>query len=417
MLFRALRWGYRGYSENNVSPKEVLEFARKTGVKQLDLRFSDIPVAQHHISCPITELTEESFQDGFGVDGSRIQPWAPVEEIDRLLIPDPDTAFVDPYFEVATLVMICDVIDPITRQNHHRDPRSIAKKAELYLKNAGAGDAAHFSAEAEFTVFEGVRFDQDQRAGFHFVDPLRTRMVETRLEIDRRHDTLVKSADNMILYKYVVRNGACRRGKTVTFMPKPLFGERGNGMPTRQSVWKGGEPLFAGDGYGGLGPMGLHYIGGLLKHARALSAIVAPTTNSYKRLVADGEAPVHLAYSRRFGSAACRIPLPGGIEFRPPDPSSNPYLAFSAMLMAGLDGVLNQIDPGEPLEEMTNIPTMPSSLEEALDCLDEDHDFLIKSDVFSEDLLETFIEYKRRIESDAVRVRPHPYEFELYYDV
>jgi glutamine synthetase len=469
-----------------MSPQEVLDFAAKNSAKQLDLRFSDIPGLQHHISYPITELEAESFESGFGIDGSSIRGWAAINESDMLLIPDATTAFMDPFTEVPTLVMLGDVKDPITKQNYERDPRWIAKKAELYLKNTGLGDTAFFGAEAEFFIFDNIRFDQNAHSGFYFIDAeegrwnsgrekdnmgyrprykegyfpvpptdhyqdLRAEMVETMIkcglviechhhevatagqcEIDQRFNTLVKSADNMMLYKYVIRNTAAQYGKTVTFMPKPLFGDNGSGMHTHQSIWKEGKPLFAGDGYAGLSPMALNYIGGLLKHARALSAIIAPTTNSYKRLVPGYEAPVNLAYSRRNRSAACRIPMYSAspkakrVEFRPPDPSCNPYMAFSAMLMAGLDGVLNKIEPGEPLdkdiydlspEEMKAVPSMPASLEEALSCLEDDHQFLLKGDVFSGDLIETFIEYKRKNESDAVRLRPHPYEFALYYDI
>ena len=469
-----------------MSPKEVLEFAKKNQVKQLDLRFSDIPGLQHHVSYPITELSEESFQDGYGMDGSSIRGWAAINESDMLLMPDASTAFIDPFYEIPTLVMVCDVVDPITRQNYNRDPRWIARKAELYLKNSGVGDTAYFGAEAEFFIFDNVRFDQNQHSGFYFIDAeegrwnsgregdnlgyrprykegyfpvpptdhyqnLRGAMVQTMIqcglhiechhhevatggqcEIDQRFDTLVKSADNMMTYKYVVRNVAQMAGKTVTFMPKPLFADNGSGMHTHQSLWKGGKPLFAGDGYAGLSGMALNYIGGLLKHARALSAIIAPTTNSYKRLVPGYEAPVNLAYSRRNRSAACSIPMYSAspkakrVEFRPPDPAANPYLAFAAMLMAGLDGVANKIEPGEPLdkdiydlspEEMKNVPSMPASLDEALNCLEEDHGFLLKGDVFSEELIETFIDYKRKNEADAIRLRPHPYEFAMYYDI
>src|ERR1017187_4062233 len=469
-----------------MSPKEVLEFAKKNHVKQLDLRFSDIPGLQHHVSYPITELSEESFQDGYGMDGSSIRGWAAINESDMLLMPDASTAFIDPFYEIQTLVMVCDVVDPITRQNYNRDPRWIARKAELYLRNSGIGDTAYFRAEAEFCIFDNVRFDQNQHSGFYFIDAeegrwnsgregdnlgyrprykegyfpvpptdhyqgLRGAMVETMIrcglniechhhevatggqcEIDQRFDTLVKSADNMMTYKYVVRNVAYLHGKTVTFMPKPLFADNGSGMHCHQSIWKGGKPLFAGDGYAGLSPMALNYIGGLLKHARALSAIIAPTTNSYKRLVPGYEAPVNLAHSRRNRSAAVRIPMYSAspkaklVEFRPPDPSSNPYMAFAAMLMAGIDGVLNKTDPGEPLdkdiydlspEEMKKVPSMPASLEEALGGLADDHAFLLKGDVFTEELIETFINYKRRNEADAIRLRPHPYEFALYYDI
>src|SRR5690242_6994595 len=469
-----------------MSPKEVLEFAKKNQVRQLDLRFSDIPGLQHHVSYPISELSEDSFQDGFGMDGSSIRGWAAINESDMLLIPDASTAFLDPFFEIPTLVMVCDVQDPITRQSYNRDPRWISKKAELYLKNSGVGDTAYFGAEAEFFIFDNIRFDQNQHSGFYFIDAeegrwnsgrkennlgyrprykegyfpvpptdhyqdLRSEMVQTmekcgmviechhhevatggQCEIDQRFDTLVKSADNMMLYKYIIRNVANQYGKTLTFMPKPLFADNGSGMHTHQSIWKSGKPLFAGDCYAGLSQLALWYIGGLLKHARALSAIIAPTTNSYKRLVPGYEAPVNLAYSRRNRSAACRIPMYSAnpkakrVEFRPPDPAANPYLSFAAMMMAGLDGVINKIEPGEPLDtdiydlspdEMKSAPSMPASLDEALTCLEQDHAFLLEGDVFSEDLIATYIDYKRKNESDAVRLRPHPYEFALYYDI
>ncbi|HUA17433.1 MAG TPA: type I glutamate--ammonia ligase [Bryobacteraceae bacterium] len=469
-----------------MSPKEVLEFAKTKDVRQLDLRFTDLPGLQQHVSYPISQLSEESFEEGFGIDGSSIRGWAAINESDMLLIPDSATAFVDPFCEIKTLVMTSDVIDPITRQHYERDPRWIAHKAERYLKNTGLADTAYFGAEAEFFIFDNVRFDQDQHSGFYFIDAeegrwnsgreannlgyrprykegyfpvpptdhyqdLRAEMVETMIrcglniechhhevatggqcEIDQRFDTLVKSADNMMLYKYVIRNVANQYGKTVTFMPKPLFGDNGSGMHTHQSLWKDGKALFAGEGYAGLSQLALHYIGGLLKHARALSAIIAPTTNSYKRLVPGYEAPVNLAYSRRNRSAAVRIPMYSAspkakrVEFRPPDPSSNPYLAFAAMMMAGMDGILTKADPGEPLdkdiydlspEEMKHVPSMPASLEEALGALEDDHGFLMKGDVFTEELIETFINYKRRNEADAIRLRPHPYEFALYYDI
>jgi glutamine synthetase len=469
-----------------MSPKEALEFAKKNEAKQLDLRFTDLPGLQQHVSYPIRELTEEAFEEGYGIDGSSIRGWAAINESDMLLIPDSTTAFMDPFYETPTLTMVSDVTDPITRQHYERDPRWIARKAEMYVKNSGLADTAYFGAEAEFFIFDNIRFDQNQHSGFYYIDAeegrwnsgrekdnlgyrprykegyfpvpptdhyqdLRAEMVETMLkcnlhiechhhevatggqcEIDQRFDTLVKSADNMMLYKYVIRNVAYQYGKTVTFMPKPLFGDNGSGMHTHQSLWKGGKPLFAGDLYAGLSQMALHYIGGLLKHARALSAIIAPTTNSYKRLVPGYEAPVNLAYSRRNRSAACRIPMYSAspkakrVEFRPPDPACNPYMAFAAMTMAGIDGVLNKIEPGEPLdkdiydlspEEMKSVPSMPASLEEALGCLEDDHDFLLKGDVFTAELLETFINYKRKSEADAVRLRPHPYEFALYYDI
>ena len=470
----------------NMTPTEVLEFARENGARQVDIRFTDIPGLQHHISYPVTELTEASFIEGFGIDGSSIRGWAAINESDMLLIPDSTTAFIDPFMETTTLVMTGDIRDPLTRQNYERDPRWIATKAELYMKNSGVGDTAFFGAEAEFFIFDNVRFEQNAHSGFYFIDAeegrwnsgrkennlgyrprfkegyfpvpptdhyqdLRAEMVTTmercglviechhhevatagQCEIDQRYNTLLKSADNMMLYKYIIRNVANQYGKTVTFMPKPLFGDNGSGMHVHQSIWRDGKPLFAGDGYAGLSQMGLHYIGGLLRHARALSAIIAPTTNSYKRLVPGYEAPVNLAYSRRNRSAACRIPMYSSspkakrVEFRPPDPSANPYLAFAAMLMAGLDGVMNKIEPGEPLdkdiydlspEEMKSVPSMPTSLDEALSCLEDDHQFLLRGDVFTEELIETFIDYKRRHEAEAIRLRPHPYEFELYYDI
>ena len=469
-----------------MSPKEVLEFVEAKQVRQLDLRFTDLPGISQHVSYPISQLSAESFEEGFGIDGSSIRGWAAIHESDMLLIPDPSTAFVDPFGETRTLVMISDVIDPITRQHYERDPRWIARKAEMYLANSGLADTAYFGAEAEFFIFDHVRFDQDHHSGFYFIDAdegrwnsgreiknlgyrprykegyfpvpptdhhqdLRSMMVETMIqcglniechhhevatggqcEIDQRFDTLVKSADNMTLYKYVIRNVAHQFGKTVTFMPKPLFGDNGSGMHTHQSLWKERRPLFAGEMYAGLSQLALWYIGGLLKHARSLAAIIAPTTNSYKRLVPGYEAPVNLAYSRRNRSAAVRIPMYSAspkskrVEFRPPDPSANPYMAFAAMLMAGVDGILSKADPGEPLdkdiydlspEEMKNVPSMPASLEEALDCLEDDHAFLLKGDVFTEELIETFISYKRKNEADAVRLRTHPYEFALYYDI
>src|SRR5216117_743975 len=473
-------------ADKTTDPKTVLDFAKKEGALQLDLRFTDIPSLQHHVSYPIQELTLDSFEEGFGMDGSSIRGWAAINESDMLLIPDPTTAFMDPFAEFPTLVMLGDVIDPITKQHYERDPRWIAKKAELHLQNSGVGDTAYFGAEAEFFIFDNVRFDQNQHEGYYHIDAeegrwntgrerdnlgyrprykegyfpvpptdhyqdMRGEMVQTMIkcgldiechhhevatggqcEIDQNFDTLVKSADNMMTYKYVVRNVANQYGKTVTFMPKPLFQDNGSGMHTHQSLWKGGKPLFAGDGYAGMSQMALWYIGGLIAHGPALSAIIAPTTNSYKRLVPGFEAPVNLAYSRRNRSAACRIPMYSAspkakrVEFRPPDPSCNPYMAFAAMMMAGLDGIENKIDPGQPLdkdiydlgpEELAKVPSMPGSLEDALDALEKDHAFLLKGDVFTEELLGTYIEYKRSKEVDAVRLRPHPFEFALYYDI
>jgi len=467
-------------------PKTVLEFAKKNGAKLLDLRFTDLPGLWHHVSYPIDQFDEASFEDGFGMDGSSIRGWAAIHESDMLLIPDPSWMMMDPFAEFPTLVMIADVLDPVTKQRYDRDPRYIAKKAEMYLASTGLADTVYFGAEAEFFIFDNVRFDQKENMGFYFIDAeegrwnsgrkednlgyrprykegyfpvpptdhyqdLRSEMtivmeqcglevechhheVATggQSEIDLKFDKMGVSADHMMLYKYIVRNVANRHGKTVTFMPKPLFQDNGSGMHCHQSLWKGGKPLFAGDGYAGLSQMALYYIGGLIKHGPALSALIAPTTNSYKRLVPGFEAPVNLAYSRRNRSAACRIPMYSAspkskrVEFRPPDPSCNPYLGFAAMMMAGLDGVENKLDPGQPLdkdiydlgpEELAKVPSMPGSLEDALAALERDHQFLLKGDVFTEELLRTYIDYKQEKEVNAIRQRPHPYEFALYYDI
>ncbi len=467
-------------------PKAVLEFARKHDVKILDLRFTDIPGLWHHVSYPINQLTESSFTEGFGMDGSSIRGWAAIHESDMLLMPDPNTHMLDPFTEVPTLLMVCDVVDPVTKQRYGRDPRYVAHKAEKYLASTGLADTAYFGAEAEFFIFDNVHFDQSAQCGFYFIDAeegrwnsgreennlgyrprykegyfpvpptdhyqdLRSEMVLTmqscgmevechhhevatggQTEIDLKFDSLVRSADKMLLYKYVVKNVANRNAKTVTFMPKPIFGDNGSGMHVHQSLWKAGAPLFAGDGFAGVSQLCLWYIGGLIKHGPALSAIIAPTTNSYKRLVPGFEAPVNLAYSKRNRSAACRIPMYSAspkakrVEFRPPDPSCNPYMAFAAMLMAGLDGVASKIDPGAPMdkdiyelspEELSKIPSMPGSLEGALDALERDHEFLLKGGVFTEDLLRVYIDYKRSKEVDAIRLRPHPWEFALYYDI
>jgi glutamine synthetase len=466
--------------------KSVLEFAGKHDVKILDLRFTDTPGLWHHISYPIEQLTEASFEDGFGIDGSSIRGWTAIQESDMILMPDAGTHLLDPFTDVPTLVLVCDVIDPVTKQPYDRDPRHIARKAEIHLASTGIADTANFGAEAEFFIFDNVRFDQREQHGFYYIDAeegrwnsgraennlgyrprfkegyfpvpptdhyqnLRTEMVLTmqscgmevechhhevatggQTEIDLKFDSLLRSADKILLYKYIVKNVANHYGKTVTFMPKPIFGDNGSGMHTHQSLWKSGEPLFAGDGYAGMSQLALWYVGGLIKHGPALAAIIAPTTNSYKRLVPGFEAPVNLAYSRRNRSAACRIPMYSSsptarrVEFRPPDPSCNPYLAFAAMLMAGLDGIENKMDPGPPMdkdiyeldpEELSSMPSMPGSLEDALDALERDHAFLLKGDVFTEELLRAYVDYKRSKEVDAIRLRPHPWEFALYYDV
>jgi glutamine synthetase len=451
----------------------------------VDLKFVDTFGTWQHFSCPIAELTEESFQEGFGFDGSSIRGWKSIEASDMLAMPEPATAFLDPFCAAPTLSLICSVVETGAKEAYTRDPRSIAQKAERYLASTGIADTAFFGPEAEFFVFDEVRFDSKSngtcyhlesgeavwntgreetpnlgykirhKEGYFPVAPadtqqdIRTEMVllmekcglriekqhhevatAGQAEIDYRFETLVRAADQMMVYKYIVRNIARKHGKTATFMPKPLFGDNGSGMHTHQSLWKKGKPLFAGNEYAGLSQSALYYIGGLLKHARALCAICSPTTNSYKRLVPGYEAPVNLAYSSRNRSAAIRIPTYSDspkakrLEYRPPDPSANPYLAFAAMLMAGLDGVLNKIHPGEPLdrniyelppEELKKVPNVAGSLAEALDCLEADYEFLLKGDVFTRDFLDVWISAKRK-EADALRLRPHPYEFFLYYD-
>ncbi|MFN3135994.1 MAG: type I glutamate--ammonia ligase, partial [Candidatus Kryptonium sp.] len=435
----------------------------------------------------VHELTEESFEEGFGFDGSSIRGWKSINESDMLVIPDPTTAFIDPFIEVPTISLICDVYDPITKEKYERCPRYIAQKAEAYLKSTGIADTVYFGPEAEFFIFDDVRFDQNAHEGYYYIDSIegqwnsgrdekpnlaykprykegyfpvpptdslndiRNEMVLImeqcgleveaqhhevatggQCEIDFRFAPLVKCADNLLIFKYIVKNVARRHGKTATFMPKPLFGDNGSGMHCHQSLWKNGQPLFYGNGYANLSEIALYYIGGILKHAPALCAFTNPTTNSYKRLVPGFEAPVNLAYSQRNRSAAIRIPTYSSspkskrIEVRFPDGSCNPYLAFSAMLMAGIDGIINKIDPGEPLdkdiyalppEELKNIPSTPGSLEEALKALEKDHDFLLRGDVFTEDVIEAWIKYKWEKEVNPVRMRPHPYEFVLYFDV
>jgi len=468
--------------------RQLLEFARENKVVMVDLRFTDWPGTWQHCSFPIDFIDEGTFEDGMGFDGSSIRGWQTINESDMLMVPSAETGFIDPFFEHPTLVLYCDIVDPITRERYSRDPRYIAAKAENYLKQSGIADTAYFGPEAEFFILSDARFSTGTDHGFYYIDSpegswnsgaeeaggnlaykprsqqgyfpapppdslqdVRTEMclVMQRLgikieaqhhevatagqaEIDMVFDSLRNMADKLIKYKYVVKNVARARGMTATFMPKPLFEGNGSGMHCHQSLWKGGKPLFAGDGYGGFSPLGLHYVGGILKHSRALAAFTNPTTNSYKRLTPGYEAPVKLALSSRNRSAACRIPMYSHspkakrIEVRYPDPSCNPYLAFSAMLMAGIDGIENKIDPGEPLdkniyrlspEEAANIPSMPGSLEEAIACLEDDHAFLLRGDVFTEDAIDEWIRYKREEEVDQVRLRPHPHEFELYFDI
>jgi glutamine synthetase len=469
-----------------MTPREVLEFAKKQKVQVVDLKFVDLIGTWQHFSIPVEELTEGTFKEGSGLDGSSIRGWKAIHNSDMLAVPDPVTACLDPFTAVPTLSLICNVVDPITRENYDRDPRHIAQRAEKYLKSTKIGDISYWGPEAEFFVFDQARYDQNSHSGYYFIDSdegvwnagkegvnlgakirhkegyfpvaptdtqqdIRSEMIlemqragmlvekhhhevatAGQAEIDLRFDALVAMADKMLMYKYIVKNVARRHHKTVTFMPKPLFGDNGSGMHTHQSIWKEGKPLFAGKEYAGISQMCLHYIGGILKHAPALAALTNPTTNSYKRLTPGFEAPVLLAYSSRNRSAGIRIPMYSPspkakrIEVRFPDPSCNPYLAFAAMLMAGLDGIENKLDPGQPMDkdlydlepkEAAKVPTMPGSLEEALRHLERDHEFLLKGGVFSADLIETWIAYKRSREVDPLRLRPHPYEFFMYYDV
>ena len=470
-----------------MTPKEVVKFAKEQGARMVDLKFMDFPGMWQHFTVPILELEEASFEDGFGFDGSSIRGWQAIHASDMLVIPDPTTAVMDPFTATPTLSLICNIVDPITKEKYTRDPRNITQKAEAYLKSTGVADTAYFGPEAEFFIFDDIRYDQRENCGYYFINSvegqwntgaeenpnlgykarykegyfpvpptdsmvdIRTEMVLTmekvgiqveaqhhevatagQAEIDMRFSTLTKSADNLMWYKYILKNVARKHGKTVTLMPKPIFGDNGSGMHTHQSLWRSGQPLFAGNGYAGLSDMALWYIGGILKHAAALCALVAPTTNSYKRLVPGYEAPVNLAYSSRNRSAGIRIPMYSPspktkrIEVRFPDCSCNGYLAFAAMLMAGLDGIQNKIDPGSPLdkdiyelgpEELKDVPSVPGSLDAALTALENDHEFLLRGDVFPQDAIDVWIDYKRKREVDPVRLRPHPYEFVLYYDV
>ncbi len=465
---------------------EAIEYGKKNNTEIVDLKFMDFLGTWQHFSVPVGELDEGLFDDGLGFDGSSIRGWLAINASDMLVVPDPTTAVMDPFMQTPTLSMICNIEDPITRERYSRDPRGIALKAEAYLQSTGVGDTAYFGPEAEFFVFDDVRYDMGPNHSAYFVDSregswntgrdegpnlghkprhkegyfpvapsdtlqdMRTEMMllmekigvtmechhhevatAGQCEIDMRFDSLVNCADSLMWFKYIVKNVARRHNKSATFMPKPIFGDNGSGMHIHQSIWKAGQPLFAGNGYAGFSEMGLHYIGGILKHARAIAAFAAPTTNSYKRLVPGFEAPVNLAYSSRNRSAAVRIPMYSPspkakrLECRFPDPSCNGYLTFSAMLMAGLDGIQNKIDPGEPLdkdiyalgpEELAKVPSLPTTLDEAMDALESDHEFLLKGDVFTQDVVETWIEYKRENEIAPMRLRPHPMEFFHYYD-
>ena len=472
---------------SNGAVEKVLKFIKDNGIKFVDLKFMDFPGQWQHFTVPATHFDAGSFEDGFGFDGSSMRGWKPIHESDMLLMPDPETMFVDLFIEAPTLSLICDVYEPATREKYSRCPRNIAQKAEAYLISTGIADTVYFGPEAEFFIFDDVRFDSQPNGSFYVVDSvegkwnsgreenpnlgykprfkegyfpvpptdslmdLRNEMVTNLIncgidveaqhhevasggqcEIDLRFAPLVKAADQLLMFKYIVKNTAKKNNKTVTYMPKPIFGDNGSGMHVHTSLWKKGKPLFAGSGYAGLSEMGLYFIGGLLKHAASLLAFTNPTTNSYKRLVPGFEAPVNLAYSQRNRSASIRIPMYSSspkskrVEFRCPDASGNPYLGFAAMLMAGLDGVINRIDPGEPLdkdiydmepEELKNVPSTPGSLEAALKALENDHEYLLKGDVFTEDVIETWIKYKMDKEVKPMALQPHPYEFSLYYDV
>lgn len=469
------------------TPQEALNYIKENKIQIVDLKFIDMPGIWQHLSLYHDQIDETAFTDGVPFDGSSIRGWKAINESDMTMVIDPTTAWIDPFMAEPTISFICSIKEPRTGEPYGRCPRTIAQKAIDYLNTTGIGDTAFFGPEAEFFIFDDVRFDQTQNSGYYYVDSIegrwnsgkeepggnlgykprykegyfpvaptdtsqdmRTEMLLTmakcgvpiekhhhevatggQCELGFRFATLVQAADYLMTYKYVIKNVGKKYGKTITFMPKPLFNDNGSGMHVHQSIWQDGKPLFAGDQYAGFSQMGLHYIGGILKHAPALLALTNPTTNSYKRLVPGFEAPVNLAYSQGNRSASVRIPLSGTnpkakrLEFRCPDASSNPYLAFAAMLCAGLDGIKNQIDPGEPLdvdiydlspEELSKIPSTPGSLEGALEALEKDHAFLTETGVFTEDFIQTWISYKLDNEVNPMRLRPHPYEFALYYD-
>ena len=469
------------------NPEDVLRIITDHRIEMIDLRFTDLPGLWQHFSVPPSALDLNGIAEGVGFDGSSIRGFQEIQESDMLVVPDPTTAFLDPFTEARTLVLVCNIRDPVSGQAYSRDARHIAQKSEAYLKAARLGDAVYFGPELEHFIFNEVRYDQGTNYGYYEIDAVEANWNAARRdrpslghklrpkegyfpvppadalqdvrsnivllleeigiaveahhhevatggqgEIDMRFATLTRMADRVMIYKYVVKNVARKRGMTATFMPKPLLGDNGSGMHVHQSIWKADVPVFAGDGYAGSSESMRYYIGGLLKHAPALLAICAPTVNSYRRLVPGFEAPVNLGYSARNRSAACRIPMYSAdpktkrVEFRCPDAACNPYLAFAAMLMAGLDGIQNRINPGEPIdknlydlppEELKNVPSTPGSLEEALTALKADHEFLLKGDVFTDDVIATYVDYKRTREVDELRLRPHPYEFFLYYDI
>ena len=478
---------------STMTPREVLALCRERDIHAVDLRFMDFPGTQKHFTIPVTALTERSFEEGLGFDGSSMRGWQAINESDMLVVPQPETAVVDPFMQ-STLAITCNIQDPVTREDYARDPRNVARKAEAYMQSTGVADVASFGPEAEFFVFDDVRFDQNEHEGYYHVDSvegqwnrgrfgredgdrtggtagyrirhkegyfpvppadtlqdLRTEIMLTlqelgvqieaqhhevatagQCEVDMRHAPLLQTADNLLRYKYVVKNVAARHGRTATFMPKPLWNDNGSGLHLHLSLWKNGNPLFAGSGYGGLSDMALFAMGGILEHAPALLAFCCPTTNSYKRLLPGFEAPVNLTYSFRNRSAAIRIPVhcPDAarrrFEFRCPDSSSNPYLALSAVLMAALDGIEKRTSPGPALdkdmydltpEEVAAFPGTPRSLEESLRALREDNEFLLRGDIFTEDVIDTWIWFKTESEVEAIRQRPHPWEFAMYYDI
>ena len=466
-----------------MTPHDVASLIKEKGVQIIDVKFTDVFGQWQHFSMPVEAFDlETAFEEGMGFDGSSIRGFQSIEASDMVLIADPNTAVIDPICQAPTLSLVGDVYDPITREPYSRDPRYVARKAVEYLKSTGIADEVYVGPEAEFFVFDQVRYSAGEYSAAYQVDSvegpwnsdifgfghsvphkrgyfpvapfdtlqdLRSEMVRVLIdsgievevhhhevgtagqcEIDMRYQSLLKMADQVQLYKYIVKNVAKAAGKTVTFMPKPIYGDNGSGMHVHQSLWKDGQPLFAGDGYAGLSQMALWYIGGILKHINALLAIVAPTTNSYRRLVPGYEAPVVVAYSARNRSAAVRIPMYSSspkakrIEFRCPDPAANPYLAFAAIMMAGLDGIKNQIDPGDPAdtdlfdeENISKVTMTVGKLNEAIDALNADRDFLLEGGVFTNDLLDAFVEYKMDTEVGPVSLRPHPYEFLLYYGV
>ncbi len=471
-----------------MTAKEVLEFAKRKKVEIVDFKFCDLPGLWQHFSIATTELNAGLFEDGIGFDGSSIRGFQAINESDMLLFPDPSTALMDPFTKHPTLSLICNIRDPLTGQPYTRDPRLVAQKAETYLKSTGIADTSYWGPEIEFYILDNIRFDQSYNFGYYYIDSeegnwnsgsadgpnlgykprykegyfpvppmdhmqdIRSEMVRTlekcgitvevhhhevgtagQAEIDMRFTTLTRMADQVLTYKYVVKNVARRNGKTVTMMPKPIFQDNGSGMHTHQSLWKRNKNQFYdAKNYALISDTARHYIGGLLKHAEALCAFIAPTTNSYRRLVPGYEAPINLVYSARNRSACVRIPMYSTsekskrLEFRTPDPSCNPYYAFSAMLMAGLDGIMSKAEPPKPIdkdlyelepEEATQVKSMPGSLGESLDALERDHAFLLKGDVFTKDVIETWLDYKRTKEVDALRQRPHPYEFALYFDI